>query len=474
MSFPSQGPQSPGHFSTSVLQASLNASTLPSGLTYGAVVSSINVRVDELEEFSSLNDDDDRAIIFRKEARRLRKALQGLDVKHSTMGSTIKGDKDKVDVPQSPVERLRAKSLAQANAGGTTTTTTTTPTTTTPTTENKPGAQQQQQQQSGIRPAPNSSSSSSSPSQPAVSSIPFPASGRGVRWGSADDSVVPTPPSTDFDSPKGQATVRGRSNTPYNPKVPQSKDEDEDEDEGGNGNGNGGGGDTPSSIISAVVPRRRVGFQEASTPSPGAGVGAGRQLALSSPLSVMSSSSSSVPSPSPVSKPKLTFASTSPAPLTSGGNVKAPNPSPRRPGVDPASKNARSPSSAPAPLYSWEKAPRPRTATMALPHRSPLRVRDYGVFAPSSSIRGFYVRREGVGLEDDDETINELSTCVSPGTFVDFAIVMSADTYEELLKRRRRRMAEAQHKARFERGGAPVTGTTAGGVFGREEEGGSC
>jgi hypothetical protein len=100
-----------------------------------------------------------------------------------------------------------------------------------------------------------------------------------------------------------------------------------------------------------------------------------------------------------------------------------------------------------------------------------LRLKDYGVFAPSNEIRGFYVKREGVSLNDDDETVNELSTCVSPGAFVDFTVVMSNDTYEELLKRRRRKLAEAQHKARFERGGAPTQGKS--GIFGNEEAGGS-
>ncbi|GMH59794.1 hypothetical protein TrST_g1595 [Triparma strigata] len=80
------------------------------------------------------------------------------------------------------------------------------------------------------------------------------------------------------------------------------------------------------------------------------------------------------------------------------------------------------------PLYSWEKGP---TSPKNL-DRQPISS-DHGEFIPSIE-DGFYEKRNATP---------------SSTKFIDFQVVMTAENYEEMMKRRRRQKADLRHSARF-------------------------
>ena len=54
----------------------------------GALIESFLVQIDEIEEFRSMNDSDERSILFERERLRLRKAVQEFSAPASASGST--------------------------------------------------------------------------------------------------------------------------------------------------------------------------------------------------------------------------------------------------------------------------------------------------------------------------------------------------------------------------------------------------
>ncbi len=82
----------------------------------------------------------------------------------------------------------------------------------------------------------------------------------------------------------------------------------------------------------------------------------------------------------------------------------------------------------PKPLYSWEKKQSPQPTTPRSSVNSP-----HGEFIPSAS-PGFYEKR---------------GAAPTSTKYIDFQVVLSEDSYQELLTRRRRQNAEAKHMGRF-------------------------
>ncbi|GMH73241.1 hypothetical protein TL16_g06131 [Triparma laevis f. inornata] len=80
------------------------------------------------------------------------------------------------------------------------------------------------------------------------------------------------------------------------------------------------------------------------------------------------------------------------------------------------------------PLYSWEKGP---TSPKNL-DRTPISS-DHGEFIPSIE-DGFYEKRNATP---------------SSTKFIDFQLIMTAENYEEMMKRRRKQKADLRHTARF-------------------------
>jgi len=81
------------------------------------------------------------------------------------------------------------------------------------------------------------------------------------------------------------------------------------------------------------------------------------------------------------------------------------------------------------PLYSWERS----AEKQPVRERKGFQLSDGSEFIPSVT-NGFYEKRGAVH---------------STPTFIDFQVVLTAENYEELLKRRRRKNAESLHINRF-------------------------